>query len=196
VDLSYLLKIKIHCKGTSSRNLYLQTPLIICSPHPSQELVHRVIAQSKYEPVQEIPVEYIPAEEEEDLEKQQNFVPTTTQNPIPITEPPIQPSSLILTQPQQHNLPPGWESRSDEKGHVYFVDHNTRTTTYQDPRIIRMNPSMNPSMNPLPMNPIPMNMSSINSPIGSTVGSNQLPESFNIYASHYPQLTPGYYGMT
>lgn len=31
-------------------------------------------------------------------------------------------------------LPPGWEIRFTEEGTRYFVDHNTRTTTFQDPR--------------------------------------------------------------
>jgi hypothetical protein len=31
-------------------------------------------------------------------------------------------------------LPPGWEKRLTEDGVTYFVDHNTRTTTFQDPR--------------------------------------------------------------
>lgn len=32
-------------------------------------------------------------------------------------------------------LPDAWEIRQDAKGREYFVDHNTRTTTYEDPRI-------------------------------------------------------------
>ncbi|PRP81875.1 NEDD4-like E3 ubiquitin-protein ligase WWP1-like [Planoprotostelium fungivorum] len=31
-------------------------------------------------------------------------------------------------------LPAGWEKRLDNKGRVYFVDHNTKTTTWDDPR--------------------------------------------------------------
>ncbi|KAJ5995534.1 hypothetical protein N7481_002511 [Penicillium waksmanii] len=31
-------------------------------------------------------------------------------------------------------LPPGWEQRSTPEGRAYFVDHNTRTTTWVDPR--------------------------------------------------------------
>ena len=34
-------------------------------------------------------------------------------------------------------LPPGWEQRLDEStGRVYFVDHNTCTTSWVDPRSI------------------------------------------------------------
>lgn len=31
-------------------------------------------------------------------------------------------------------LPPGWEERQTPEGRAYFVDHNTRTTTWVDPR--------------------------------------------------------------
>ncbi|CAH1765678.1 1526_t:CDS:10 [Entrophospora sp. SA101] len=31
-------------------------------------------------------------------------------------------------------LPPGWEQRATPEGRPYFVDHNTRTTTWVDPR--------------------------------------------------------------
>ncbi|KAG7231052.1 hypothetical protein INR49_025082 [Caranx melampygus] len=30
-------------------------------------------------------------------------------------------------------LPPGWEKRVDQQGRFYYVDHNTRTTTWQRP---------------------------------------------------------------
>ena len=30
-------------------------------------------------------------------------------------------------------LPPGWEKQSDPKGRVYYVNHNTRQTTWQRP---------------------------------------------------------------
>uniref|UniRef100_A0A672RX19 E3 ubiquitin-protein ligase n=1 Tax=Sinocyclocheilus grahami TaxID=75366 RepID=A0A672RX19_SINGR len=30
-------------------------------------------------------------------------------------------------------LPPGWEKRVDQRGRFYYVDHNTRTTTWQRP---------------------------------------------------------------
>lgn len=32
-------------------------------------------------------------------------------------------------------LPAGWEMRVTQSGRVYFVDHNTRTTTWDDPRL-------------------------------------------------------------
>jgi len=35
---------------------------------------------------------------------------------------------------QQNPLPQGWEMRFTAEGVRYFVDHNTRSTTFQDPR--------------------------------------------------------------
>ena len=34
---------------------------------------------------------------------------------------------------QQGRLPPGWERREDNLGRTYYVDHNTRTTTWDRP---------------------------------------------------------------
>jgi len=38
------------------------------------------------------------------------------------------------TNPGTGELPPGWEQRFTPEGRAYFVDHNTRTTTWVDPR--------------------------------------------------------------
>ncbi|EFQ35019.1 HECT-domain-containing protein [Colletotrichum graminicola] len=38
------------------------------------------------------------------------------------------------TSPGTGELPPGWEQRWTPEGRPYFVDHNTRTTTWVDPR--------------------------------------------------------------
>nr|2KYK_A Chain A, E3 ubiquitin-protein ligase Itchy homolog [Homo sapiens] len=32
-------------------------------------------------------------------------------------------------------LPPGWERRVDNMGRIYYVDHFTRTTTWQRPTL-------------------------------------------------------------
>lgn len=41
---------------------------------------------------------------------------------------------LKIRMNQEDPLPPGWEMRITDDGVHYFVDHNTRTTTFQDPR--------------------------------------------------------------
>jgi E3 ubiquitin-protein ligase NEDD4 len=37
---------------------------------------------------------------------------------------------------QQGRLPPGWERRVDNLGRTYYVDHNTRTTTWTRPSYV------------------------------------------------------------
>ncbi|KAI9344444.1 E3 ubiquitin-protein ligase RSP5 [Pilaira anomala] len=53
----------------------------------------------------------------------------------------VVPSSNNVTVPNNNMtsagsgpLPPGWEMRTSAEGRPYFVDHNTRTTTWVDPR--------------------------------------------------------------
>ncbi|KAJ8286637.1 hypothetical protein GJAV_G00041420 [Gymnothorax javanicus] len=61
----------------------------------------------------------------------------------------------------QHNstqsfLPPGWEMRIAPNGRPFFIDHNSRTTTWEDPRLkypvyMRMKASLDPGdLGPLP----------------------------------------------
>lgn len=47
-----------------------------------------------------------------------------------------QPSDPLLVgrMIQEPPLPPGWEMKYTNEGVRYFVDHNTRTTTFKDPR--------------------------------------------------------------
>jgi E3 ubiquitin-protein ligase NEDD4 len=40
-----------------------------------------------------------------------------------------------VTNPNLGPLPSGWEMRLTSTGRVYFVDHNTRTTSWDDPRL-------------------------------------------------------------
>ncbi len=55
---------------------------------------------------------------------------TPDQHPEPTHMPALKEPS-----PQPEALLTGWESRFTDGGSVYFVDHNTRTTTWLDPRI-------------------------------------------------------------
>jgi E3 ubiquitin-protein ligase NEDD4 len=43
--------------------------------------------------------------------------------------------TLQQTVAQLGPLPSGWEMRLTDTGKIYFVDHNTRTTTWDDPRL-------------------------------------------------------------
>ncbi|XP_054612590.1 E3 ubiquitin-protein ligase NEDD4-like isoform X9 [Dunckerocampus dactyliophorus] len=57
---------------------------------------------------------------------------------------------------QQSFLPPGWEMRIAPNGRPFFIDHNSRTTTWEDPRLkypvhMRSKNSMEPGdLGPLP----------------------------------------------
>lgn len=58
--------------------------------------------------------------------------------------------------PESGSLPAGWEVRSAPNGRPFFIDHNTKTTTWEDPRLripvqMRRRPSLDPSdLGPLP----------------------------------------------
>uniref|UniRef100_A0A8D0HIX6 E3 ubiquitin-protein ligase NEDD4-like n=1 Tax=Sphenodon punctatus TaxID=8508 RepID=A0A8D0HIX6_SPHPU len=71
-----------------------------------------------------------------------------------------QPSPYNSPKPQhklaQGFLPPGWEMRIAPNGRPFFIDHNTKTTTWEDPRLkfpvhLRSKASLNPNdLGPLP----------------------------------------------
>ena len=42
-------------------------------------------------------------------------------------------NTQTTTRERPQPLPSGWERRVDDRGRVYYVDHNTRTTTWQRP---------------------------------------------------------------
>lgn len=65
-------------------------------------------------------------------------------------------ASNHITTAGSGSLPPGWEERYTPEGRPYYVDHNTRTTTWVDPRrqaVIRvMGPNgQSPSLQPQTM---------------------------------------------
>ncbi|AGO11718.1 AaceriADL055Cp [[Ashbya] aceris (nom. inval.)] len=51
-------------------------------------------------------------------------------------------------------LPPGWEQRFTPEGRAYFVDHNTRTTTWVDPRRQQYIRTYGPSNNTIQQQPV------------------------------------------
>ncbi|XP_069602185.1 E3 ubiquitin-protein ligase NEDD4-like isoform X15 [Ranitomeya imitator] len=71
-----------------------------------------------------------------------------------------QPSPYNSPKPQhkgaQSFLPPGWEMRIAPNGRPFFIDHNTKTTTWEDPRLkfpvhMRTKATLNPNdLGPLP----------------------------------------------
>ncbi|KAI8882360.1 E3 ubiquitin-protein ligase RSP5 [Backusella circina FSU 941] len=64
---------------------------------------------------------------------------TTTSSTNSVEETASQPPNNVTTSNNMTSsgtgpLPPGWEMRRNAEGRPYFVDHNTRTTTWVDPR--------------------------------------------------------------
>ncbi|XP_011501087.1 PREDICTED: E3 ubiquitin-protein ligase Su(dx) [Ceratosolen solmsi marchali] len=58
---------------------------------------------------------------------------------LPLVQPPAQPCSSNITNqvenlPQEEPLPAGWEMRHDVYGRRYYVDHNTRSTSWERPQ--------------------------------------------------------------
>jgi len=60
---------------------------------------------------------------------------TTWTDPRRATQPPPSAVTRPVTNPNLGPLPSGWEMRLTSTGRVYFVDHNTRTTSWDDPRL-------------------------------------------------------------
>ncbi|XP_074644434.1 E3 ubiquitin-protein ligase Su(dx)-like [Tubulanus polymorphus] len=61
--------------------------------------------------------------------------PTPTGNPPAITAPGgAPPSAAASPSVNDEPIPPGWEMRLDPHGRPYYVDHNTRTTTWERPQ--------------------------------------------------------------
>lgn len=69
----------------------------------------------------------------------QHYAPPPQQQQIPPQFPPHQ--QPPPQQMYQAPLPPGWEMKFEPSGRPYFIDHNAKTTTYNDPRTI---PNPNP----------------------------------------------------
>jgi len=61
-----------------------------------------------------------------------NILSLDTYNP----DPEYPKSSLIIADKIDGEIPRGCEKRTTPEGRVYFVDHNTQTTTWEDPREI------------------------------------------------------------
>ncbi|BGO89339.1 hypothetical protein NBRC10512_001746 [Rhodotorula toruloides] len=60
-----------------------------------------------------------------------------------IAESPATPAdnaALEVSDEQLGPIPSGWERRTTPSGRAYFVDHNTKTTTWDDPRVPSLNP--------------------------------------------------------
>ncbi len=57
----------------------------------------------------------------------------TEQPAAPAPPPATAPTPVAQPAPVEEGLPPGWELRYDPRGRSYYVDHNTRSTTWTRP---------------------------------------------------------------
>ncbi|GAA5875464.1 hypothetical protein JCM1840_005978 [Sporobolomyces johnsonii] len=64
----------------------------------------------------------------------------STSTSITSTPAPAPASDLTVTEDQLGPIPSGWERRTTPGGRKYFVDHNTKTTTWDDPRMPSLHP--------------------------------------------------------
>lgn len=62
--------------------------------------------------------------------------PTTSTSSSSSDQPDTPAAHSVIQQPDDGlgNLPKGWERRTDQSNRVYYVNHNTRTTQWEDPR--------------------------------------------------------------
>lgn len=58
--------------------------------------------------------------------------PSTSSNNNPL----VPPDRIRRTPSPAFSLPGGWEMKWTADGHPYFVDHKTKSTTWEDPRLI------------------------------------------------------------
>ena len=71
---------------------------------------------------------------------------------------PVATALTPASRPEANPLPLGWEERFTPEGRPYYVDHHTRTTSWQDPRRNTVatapsasnTPAVNPNLGPLP----------------------------------------------
>ncbi|KAM4743572.1 E3 ubiquitin-protein ligase NEDD4-like [Anableps anableps] len=84
------------------------------------------------------------------------------QNSASPSQPPVipgessQPRPSAEATPEFGSLPPGWEVRSAPNGRPFFIDHNTKTTTWEDPRLrIPVHMRRTGSLDPNDLGPLP-----------------------------------------
>ncbi|XP_077374688.1 E3 ubiquitin-protein ligase NEDD4-like [Festucalex cinctus] len=86
----------------------------------------------------------------------ENSTSSTTSKPYATPEASPQHTPSPEAAIESGSMPVGWEVRSAPNGRPFFIDHNTKTTTWKDPRLttsvhVRSRPSLDPSdLGPLP----------------------------------------------
>ncbi|XP_028258388.1 E3 ubiquitin-protein ligase NEDD4-like isoform X2 [Parambassis ranga] len=81
--------------------------------------------------------------------------PTSSQSPV---QPEVSPQRTPSPEASFESgfLPAGWEVRSAPNGRPFFIDHNTKRTTWEDPRLkIPVHMRRTPSLDPADLGPLP-----------------------------------------
>uniref|UniRef100_A0A665U4V6 E3 ubiquitin-protein ligase n=1 Tax=Echeneis naucrates TaxID=173247 RepID=A0A665U4V6_ECHNA len=85
-----------------------------------------------------------------------------SQSPTPlqsIMSPEVSPQHTPSPEATSGFLPAGWEVRSAPNGRPFFIDHNTKTTTWEDPRLkIPVQMRRRPSLDPTDLGPLPVSL--------------------------------------
>jgi len=74
----------------------------------------------------------------EDVAALKELAASSVPAPLP---PKKEPEPEVKQEEVTEALPAGWEQRSDDKGRVFFIDHNTKTTVWEDPRTGQKHPA-------------------------------------------------------
>ncbi|XP_069379745.1 E3 ubiquitin-protein ligase NEDD4 isoform X1 [Paralichthys olivaceus] len=85
-------------------------------------------------------------------------LPQSPPPPLPTTSPEASPQHTPSPEATNESrfLPTGWEVRSAPNGRPFFIDHNTKTTTWEDPRLkIPVHMRKRPSLDPADLGPLP-----------------------------------------
>uniref|UniRef100_A0A670KJC2 HECT-type E3 ubiquitin transferase n=1 Tax=Podarcis muralis TaxID=64176 RepID=A0A670KJC2_PODMU len=91
-----------------------------------------------------------------DVGQQATAPHSSTRQPLASDDSPQQPSFQKPPEADLGLLPKGWEVRNAPNGRPFFIDHNTKTTTWDDPRLripaqVRRRTSLDPAdLSPLP----------------------------------------------
>ncbi|CAF4748366.1 unnamed protein product, partial [Rotaria socialis] len=98
--------------------------------------------------------------------KESAFMVTLPRKPVTVDTRPAQTLATDPPSPPIINasppLPSGWESRIDQFGRPYFIDHNNKTTTWQRPLIVAH------SIVPSPRLPITTTAAIVTTPLNSS----------------------------
>uniref|UniRef100_A0A8C7QWZ9 E3 ubiquitin-protein ligase n=1 Tax=Oncorhynchus mykiss TaxID=8022 RepID=A0A8C7QWZ9_ONCMY len=95
----------------------------------------------------------------------------------PMLSPEGSPQHSPGSQRERGFMPAGWEVRNAPNGKPFFIDHNTKTTSWEDPRLkIPVHMRRRPSLDPTDLGPMPVSFTMISYPITRRTHSGMTPD--------------------